>query len=151
MVVTLLNSLTLHSKKLDRKVEEKLKKGLFKNEVVEQIAESLLDQSIRQQESEQLRRKRLRLVLSMLFLMMLGMQFITSLRVENYPIGLLFFSLASTGVVAVFLISYFWLNNKLERRFLREFIAVTKVHYPEISEKYERKFLQGDKTDSIFS
>lgn len=124
---------SIYRKHLNGKLHKELKKGLLAEKEVREIAESLLQEQKKDQQTEDLRTKRLKVAIPILFALLLLMQLVSALKTGNAS-GML---LLLTGALFVgILYAFRWLQTA----YLREFIAVTRKHYPDISAEYADKF-----------
>ncbi|MBF0786492.1 MULTISPECIES: hypothetical protein [unclassified Streptococcus] len=124
---------SIYRKQLDSKVRKELKKGLLAKEEVREIAESLLQELKQDQQTEDLRTKRLRIGIPILFGLFVLMNIASAIRTGSVSV----IHLVLLGFLFVGIWYAFWW---LKMAYLREFVAITRTYYPEISAEYADKF-----------
>lgn len=127
--------LTLQSKRLNEEVRKQLKAGQLDEESVIRIAEELVREHKAGQQAEDLRTKRLKMGLPILFILVLLMKVANFLQTGSSSAGTLV-------ILIVLVIGAVVLFRWLDRLYLREFVAATRRHYPELSARYAEEFFK---------
>lgn len=126
---------TVPSKHLNSQVRQELKKGLLNEAEVREIAEHLLQEQGKDRQTEDLRTKRLKIGIPILFGLFLLMQLVSAIKTGNA-------SVTSLLLLVVLFVGILYAFRWLQTAYLREFIAVTRTHYPEIAAEYADKFFK---------